>query len=83
MTGVPREMSDIDRAIMVVRELLTLGFVPVNNGLEQIWGEPWQETTESDIIARIRREFAELTEEPSFIDICWFRLPPAARDQAP
>lgn len=61
---------------MVVRKMLKRGFTPVNNGLDQVWGAPWAETTETEIIARIRREFSQLTEEPSFIDICWFKAPP-------
>lgn len=70
--GLPR----IEQTIMVVRKMLKRGFTPVNNGLDQVWGAPWAETTETEIIARIRREFSQLTEEPSFIDICWFKAPP-------
>ena len=75
MTGVSTDIPDIERAIMVVEELLRRGFTPLNNGPDEIWGAPWEEKTEAEIIARIRREFDQLTEEPSFLDICWFRAP--------
>lgn len=47
----------------------------MNNGLDQIWGQPWEEKTVADIVARIRLEFSHLTKEPSVIDICRFKPP--------
>ena len=77
LSGVPIGLSDIERALLVIRELLKQGFVPVTTGYQVPSGVPWEEKTETDILARIQREFDQLTHEPMFLDICWFNLPRA------
>ncbi len=75
LTGVDADLSGIDRTILVIRELLKRGFIPVTTGYQVPSGVTWKETDAEEIIARIREEFSHLTEQPMFLDICWFRLP--------
>lgn len=75
LEGVEPGVSEIDRAILVIRELLEQGFIPVTTGYQIPAGVPWEEADVEQIVARIRKEFSHLTKEPMFLDICWFRLP--------
>lgn len=78
----PSADAPFDDLLAFVGELLDAGFEPVTSPYTMPQSQPWPEKDRPAIFARITHEWVALTEDPTFLDICWFHLP-KARHPAP
>lgn len=70
---VPPGHNEIERVLNFVTHMFRRGFIAVDN--PYVGGAPWPEQGEA-ALSRLRREWEALDgREPSFVDLCWFRLP--------
>jgi hypothetical protein len=68
----PPPTATLNDLLDFIGQLLDVGFVPVTPPPSTDWPEKDRQA----IFDRITRAWEALTEEPTFLDICWFHLPP-------
>ncbi len=69
----PPGSDEIERVLNFVAHMLRRGFIAVDN--PYAGGTPWPEQGKA-ALCRLHREWEALEgREPTFLDLCWFRLP--------
>lgn len=68
----PPGRNDMERASHFIRRMFDRGFIAVDS--PYAGDAPWPEQGEA-ALRRLRREWEALDHEPTFADLCWFRLP--------